>query len=375
MSGRGAVAPMAGTLRLPSGGKDYLPIAPIRQHITTLRATGTSMAKIATACGVSQDTLYNLMATDGGPRRSRVRHRILKSTAIAILAVTPEVLSGAVAPVGIDRVSKVVWVPVETIRDHIRTLQASGMTLRLIGEQAGFDRRRLSSYLATKPTVANPTPVERVPRAAARRILAVTPFEQQSPHKAVDSAPYVRRLQALAVMGYSYGMIGKMLGCSAQNVLIKLTKPTMQIVHAEAVKAIYGKYAFTPVTYDNSHSAAHGRRNVARARAQGWLGPMEWDDIDTGVVALDLPESDSVDGLSSAVDEVALQGVLLGEHSTTLTRAEQWEAIRRLRDMGVGINETARRIGMSDRQVLRRVHELRDEEAMIAESEGWDVAA
>ncbi|BDZ52751.1 hypothetical protein GCM10025867_49920 (plasmid) [Frondihabitans sucicola] len=331
-------------IKLPTGGKDWMPISPVREHVQALRETGVSMASISRISGISVGTLFNALITEPTKQFPTPRTRILRTTAAAILAVTADALKTGDAPVTPKAIQQAVWVDVEKVRTHIRTLQASGMNLHLIGEQANITSRHLVAILATGSEVEQVAAADRVSRGTARRILAVKPGPT-SPQQTIDARPTNRRLQALVAMGYTYAMIGGMLGCKAKTVRPKAIQPEVRVHFAESVSVAYAKYAHREPVYVSDSTRRLGRKLAAGARTKGWLGPLDWDDIEAGLRAQALtPELDDAGAEIDLVDEIAIDlavadvrsGVLRGSYAKSLTGTERQIAAVRLFAAGMG---------------------------------------
>lgn len=356
--------------KLPNAGKDWVPIAPVRAHVQALRDQGITLSAIAQAAPMDPTTLFNVMVTSPTKRVPVVRHRLLRSTAAPLLALTPEVIDGTAARVPTQVMERALWTPIEPVRDHIRTLQASGMTISLIAEECNVTSRHLVAITTTNHAAAQAVTQGRVSASVARRILAVKPG-RRSPQQTIDAGPTNRRLQALLVAGYTHSMIGAMVGSRAKVIRPKVTQPDVRVEFADRVARAYSAHAFTPPRYGTDAARSHGRRLAAAARTQGWLGPFEWDDIDVGTL-LHAPESTDI-----VIDQVAvdfaiadcLAGISRSSVIDSLTREEQDAALAALLVRGVSYAEIAKRLRISDRRAADAAH------ALQGDRHGVEVAA
>jgi hypothetical protein len=92
-------------------------------------------------------------------------------------------------------------------------------------------------------------------------------------------------------------------------------------------------------------------------RNRGWLTPGWWDDD-----SISDPTSDPRD-LRPVIDEIAIERVLAGDESVTLTRPERVEAVRQLSRRGaISPTEIATRLRMSG----TRVQQLLERPLMVA---------
>lgn len=91
-------------------------------------------------------------------------------------------------------------------------------------------------------------------------------------HYEVDATGTARRLQALAVMGWTARHIGDRIGASRQHVQNLMSdRDRVRTTTARQIEAVYRELARTP------GPSAVGR---SRALAKGWASPAAWDDID-----------------------------------------------------------------------------------------------
>ena len=94
----------------------------------------------------------------------------------------------------------------------------------------------------------------------------------------VDAAPTARRLQALAVSGWSASMIGAELGLHYRNLtkIRSLDHPLVLTSTAVAVAKFYKANVHTLVT------TRAGKIARTRAQANGWYGYLHWVDVEKG---------------------------------------------------------------------------------------------
>lgn len=87
-----------------------------------------------------------------------------------------------------------------------------------------------------------------------------------------------RRLQALAIIGYSTPRIGAATGLG-QNILHYIRNGTQKRCTAATAKRI--AHVYRDIMTEPAPRTRHTRAIIARAHRAGWRGPMYWDDIDT----------------------------------------------------------------------------------------------
>lgn len=95
----------------------------------------------------------------------------------------------------------------------------------------------------------------------------------------VDAAPTARRLQALAVSGWSASMIGAELGLHYRNLtkIRSMDHPLVLTSTAVAVAKFYKANVHTQVT------TRAGKIARTRAQANGWYGYLHWVDVEKGI--------------------------------------------------------------------------------------------
>lgn len=142
----------------------------------------------------------------------------------------------------------------------------------------------------------------------------------------VDATGTIRRLQALAAIGWSTVDLAEYLDRSPCDLRKTRTGywPTVRRGTAQAVAALYEQLCMTP-----------GPSKVARAAAArgGWLPPLAWDDIDTDEQASDALTCADKSVEEPDVDPVVVERVLAGDRLPA-NRAERHEVIRRWVDAG-----------------------------------------
>jgi hypothetical protein len=154
-------------------------------------------------------------------------------------------------------------VPADPVRARLRELKATGATWPQIAALTRVGPMRLIQIASeTRPTVWTST---------AQKILnAKTDQLPQAPvrHPVTGAA---RRLRALMAIGHYAKTISEQSGLCAQTVSEILNERTATIcqAHHDAVVATYNALWKTPGT---------STRSVARARANNWAGPLQWDD-------------------------------------------------------------------------------------------------
>lgn len=113
------------------------------------------------------------------------------------------------------------------------------------------------------------------------RILAVQPLGKPDPSMPVAALGSRRRLQALACVGHSVRTLAAECRVSKPSIhdIIHGLQPTVRRDAAERIAAAYERLAFRPPAVSK-----HTTRTRNIAVANGWHGPLAWDDIDDPAV-------------------------------------------------------------------------------------------
>ena len=167
----------------------------------------------------------------------------------------------------------------------------------------------------------------------------------------------IRRLQALAAIGWPGHEIAARLGCDRTRVAqVWRADPAGVALRttAEAVARVYADLCMIP-----GPSATHSRRRAVR---EGWAPPLAWDDIDDPAATANLGAT-----TDTGVDPVAIERAIAGD-AITLTHAERVEAVRITAARGNSDAEIAQRLRVTARTVQR----IRTEHNILSR---WNEAA
>lgn len=176
-------------------------------------------------------------------------------------------------------------------------------------------------------------------RAASRRRKLNRLRRQEGRPGLVPALGTVRRLQALQAIGYGYPRLAIETGISEKT----LRNPTYRgqwvyRVTADAVATVYERLCMTPL------DGPYARRSRNMAAAKGWMPPLAWDDID------DPDERPVHRARDYALDDVAIDRFIAGDHQLRLSRAERFEVLRRWPHSD---NELERRTGWNVARMRR----------------------
>lgn len=173
-----------------------------------------------------------------------------------------------------------VYVDAAEVRAHVHALMAAGMGYRLIGDTAGISYSivsRLLRYDASRPG-------RRLHRDTAAKLLAVQPSIADG--RLVSAEATGRKVRALVALGYSRADLARRIGVARCNFRYADMDASHLVTagRRRELDALYRELSGTP------GPSTRARKD---AKLRGWLPPLAWDDIDTGLLADD--QDDNVD--------------------------------------------------------------------------------
>jgi len=217
-------------------------------------------------------------------------------------------------------------VDAQPLRDHVDALTAAGMSQWDITIAAGWKSRN---------ALADAYRRERVTPATLARVLAVTAPPVTRRNGYVDATGSRRRLQALAVMGYSTRRIAEMLG--------NLDPQTYQYIQSGRTRSVRRRTAESiSELYERIwDERGPSKRTSALALRKGWAPPLAWDDDD-----IDNPDA-RPQGQGWAPRSQSQREALLEDYHDT------WDY------HGGDIEIAASRLGMRPESLERALHRAR----------------
>jgi hypothetical protein len=165
---------------------------------------------------------------------------------------------------------------------------------------------------------------------------------------AIPATGAQRRIRALIRLGWTSTDIAQAAGWSHRNAVLRILngqhgRPCRWVERKTyyAISEVYERMSME-LPPMNSYRA----RSRTIAASKGWPPPLAWDDID------DPNERPDLGGHDTAPDLIAVQRFVDGEE-ITLSRSERVEAVRLMAKRGIPDTEAGRRLGISDRTVMR----------------------
>lgn len=224
-------------------------------------------------------------------------------------------------------------VDAEPIRRHLASLIDSGMAVAEIERRSGYNRVGVRHIIRGDYTRVS------VKTAARLALVEPVPIEQHVVGH-VDPTGTRRRIQALVACGWTLAEIERHTGVRRRTLSRALTHDIFAATRT-AVAVAYEALWDQPTPAETARDRQNRGRSLAKARIEGWLPPLAWDD-DT----IDRPDAKPYRGRRDGWPE-------LGE--------VQW-----LLDSGESTHQIARRMGCKSPEYLavrlRRhgEHELAD---------------
>jgi hypothetical protein len=235
---------------------------------------------------------------------------------------------------------------------------ANGIGRRQVAALATLSPSTIDSLIYRNPRTHRP-PARRIRPGTANRLLAisVTPANKAR-GSYTDADPTIRRLKALAAIGWSPTAIaGELRICPARIARI-LKSANVTVATAGAIRSLYDRAGDTPPPTYTKKQRDSAEKARTRARRYRWSPPMAWDNIESDAEPnhseLRRRPSSSLD-----IDEIAVERAMNGDQ-VRLSGAERDEVIRRLTEKGYPVREIADRLRTTARTVSRRRSAARD---------------
>ena len=191
------------------------------------------------------------------------------------------------------------FVDAQPVRDHIRALGQAGLGVKRVAVLAGVPHGTMAKLVYGVPSTGRP-PTRRIRPATAAALLAVrADLDTLAPRARVDAAGTIRRMQALACLGWSLGEQARRIGWTHANYASLQTRTRVNATTARTVRELYNELSMTPAP--DGPGVERARREAARKR---YLPPLAWDDD-----LIDLPAAElkaELAARAAAVDNAEL---------------------------------------------------------------------
>lgn len=165
------------------------------------------------------------------------------------------------------------FVPAEPVREHVRSLMATGIGWRRVAQAADVQATSLNRILYVKPLQ------KRVRTDIAEKLMAVQPsMDAIGCTTAIDGTGTRRRLQALVAIGWSQAKLGAHLGIMPTNIGRILGSQRVTAASARSVRDLYDKLWDAVVPEEDWRDKIAANRARGYAAERGWAPPMAWDE-------------------------------------------------------------------------------------------------
>ena len=154
------------------------------------------------------------------------------------------------------------------LANHVNELRAAGLPIAAIADLAGV------AYNVVENVSKSPTArVRIVSRDALWGVTADMYKRPRMPRKQIPNVGVSRRLKALMYMGYHGADLMRRMGMDERYITRLVNSEWVYQSTFEKVADLYDELWCVPApdTYG-------GRRAAARARREGWVGPLGWDE-------------------------------------------------------------------------------------------------
>ncbi|MDX3165948.1 hypothetical protein PV516_19360 [Streptomyces scabiei] len=238
--------------------------------------------------------------------------------------------------------------PAEPVRAHLKTLAALGMPRSGVEQALGLP---LNALRHTTSGTSGFGRGEKITREVGEVVLGFWPKLEHFPNTAsIDATGTRRRVEALAVGGWSRAELAKRAGRSVEGFRNKLQDTRLSASLARDVARLYDElWDQRPEDYGVKPSLADRLRRQAQAR--GFHGPLAWDDelIDNPTA---LPQTDAQVSLLGQGENLA-DRFLLGE-SVILDAAARREVLVHLMEWtDLTVGQVAEQVEMTESAVSR----------------------
>lgn len=239
------------------------------------------------------------------------------------------------------------YIPAEPARQHCLDLAAKGWGTRTIAEKSGVSLTVIKHLLygrspaeQTSSRYGRPAITTRILARNAEKIMAVRfSLEDSSGGVLVDSLGLIRRVQALACLGYSMNWQAEALGITPGNFALMLKRNRVSASTWHKVNDLFVKYHLVKRVASNRHEQAGITKALNQAKKNKWVPPLMWDNID-------LDASPAVIEYEPTVDDVLLYDLVAGK-ATSVPRGEKKIYADALLKHGLSANATMKLLKMS----------------------------
>ncbi|WP_435245170.1 hypothetical protein [Streptomyces tendae] len=240
------------------------------------------------------------------------------------------------------------FMPAEPVRAHLAALAEIGMPRKGVEEALGFSRDALRHVTSGTYGYGRG---EKITRELGEAVLGFWPKLADFPDSAsVSPLGTLRRVEALAVVGWSRAQVAARLGRSYVSFKNSLKRERISAALAKAVASAYDEL-WNQRPEDHGIPVWNADRVRRQAQADGFYGPLAWDDED-----IDNPDAlpqDDAEAPAPTQGENVADRYLLGE-SVVLDAAARRAALLHLMEWtDLSVEQVADRLEMTEAAVSR----------------------
>jgi hypothetical protein len=252
------------------------------------------------------------------------------------------------------------YVPSEPVRQHLHKIhEQTGMPFYAISQKIGLPHESSLQNLLWGKGGSGPS--KTVSRETAELVMAYWPsMDDLPPTTLIDATGTRRRVEALAVRGWSRNWVARQIGMT-QDAFRKATgRAQVTVGLARLVAAAYDEW-WDQDPLDHGYALNPVAITRAGARRAGWHGPLAWDD-DTIDNPSAMPVTDALQPSVTEGGDVAARW-LMGE-SVVLDRTARREVLAHLFEWTNDTTaEIAARLEMTPEAADRQWHRMKERAA------------
>jgi hypothetical protein len=205
------------------------------------------------------------------------------------------------------------FVDAQPVREHLETLRQQGWGMRIIAEQSGVSVTQVRVLLYGRcPSEQNeghyvkPRFPKKMLATNAERLMKLRfSIDESGEGTLVSARATHRRMQALSCLGYSLNWQAHQLGMITGNYTSIFDRDLVTVKTALRVRELFEANENKPNKGSNRHERAGITRGINRAKANKWLPPAAWDDIEND-------DAPAVVEPEHVIDEVKFELILTG---------------------------------------------------------------
>ncbi|MER0443109.1 hypothetical protein ABR738_00710 [Streptomyces sp. Edi4] len=258
------------------------------------------------------------------------------------------------------------FMPAEPVRAHLAGLAEIGMPRKGVEQALGL---RESSLRHVASGTYGYGPGEKVTRELGEAVLGFWPALADFPDSArIAPLGTVRRVEALAVVGWSRAQVAARVGRNGVSFRNSLRSDRISAALAKAVVRVYDEL-WNQRPEDHGVPAWNAERVRRQAQADGFYGPLAWDDEDVDNPAA-FPRDDAEAPAPTQGENVA-DRYLLGESVVLDASARRSVLLHLMEWTDLPVEQVAERLEMTESAVSRAWERAKDRARVEGRRAPW----